>query len=300
MIPKPAVIITSLGRTGTKFFQNLFATIMPDSTSLHEPDVINIGKGEPLSEIWGQIREVGVRNLGLRKGLGKWSLIQLSDGRFLGKLNDAVAARRVLQQRKQFVQSRVSSVYVESNVGYYGLIDVLPHVYEHHRVIYLIRDGRDWVQSEMNWGEMYGKGWLRRQFAHNWPMASQIMTDAYQAKWESFSRFEKVCWAWSRLNTSALQQVKQNPYARLFYFEDIFQSEQRYEHLYDLVQFATTLPAMRPIPASALEGLLERQIHQSKQQFPKWEEWTDWQQQQFQAICGPLMAELGYTSSNNE
>ena len=42
MIEKPTIIITSIGRTGTKFFGDLFREIIPDSTSLHEPDFLKV------------------------------------------------------------------------------------------------------------------------------------------------------------------------------------------------------------------------------------------------------------------
>jgi hypothetical protein len=79
LITKPTIIITSLGRTGTKFFQLLFEEIVPDSTSLHEPDYLNFGQyrgwGERIRQVVRQLRESGVSNLVVRKSLGKWSLI---------------------------------------------------------------------------------------------------------------------------------------------------------------------------------------------------------------------------------
>lgn len=302
MIKKPTVIITSLGRTGTKFFYELFKEVIPNGTSLHEPDVFNIvqyrGKGELARQILKQIREAGVHNMIVRKGLGKWSLIKLSDARVRGELGYANAVQQVLSQRRKFVHSQSGDVYVESNVAYYGLIDVLKDVYEHHRAAYIIRDGHEWVQSWMNWGGMhggiYGKGRIVSIFAHNWPTALEIGNDPYKLKWDSMSRFEKLCWAWVRLNEYALGTIQENPNAMVFRFEDIFQSKDRYQHLANLVQFVTTFPHIDPIATDSLEGWLDRQVHKSVARFPSWEEWSAEHKQQFKTICGPLMEKLGY------
>ncbi len=84
MIDKPSIIITSLGRTGTKFFADFFADIIPESTSLHEPDIFNFSlkKGKGLKYLNKQLRESDFKNLILKKALGKWSLVSLSDKRF--------------------------------------------------------------------------------------------------------------------------------------------------------------------------------------------------------------------------
>jgi hypothetical protein len=298
MIEKPAIIVTSLGRTGTKFFHTLFQEAVSDGTSLHEPDVLNVvqyeGTGERVRQFLKQVREAGAYNLIVRKALGRWSLVELSDARVRGTLSYAEAVRRVLSQRGEFVRSRPGAVYVEASIGYYGLIDVLRDVYRHCRVVYVIRDGRDWVRSHMNWGQMYGKGKIRSLIAHTWPAACEIPDDPYRARWQSLSRFERICWAWVRLNGYALGTVEESPYASVFRFEDVFHSEDRYRHLADLVRFATALPYVAQFATSSLEGWLDRQIHTSSPQFPSWEGWSMEQRQQFETICGPLMRELNY------
>jgi hypothetical protein len=298
MIKKPSIVITSLGRTGTKFFSTLFGEIIPDSASLHEPDVFNFVQygttGERIRQIFKQIREAGVSNLIIRRAFGKWSLIELSDARVRGELGYAEAVQQVLSQRREFIHSQEGSLYIEANIGYYGLIDVLRNVYEHCRVVYIIRDGRDWVRSHMDWGEMYGKGRIRSLLAHTWPTACET-EDPYKSKWESMSRFERLCWAWARLNEYALRTIQENRNARLFRFENIFRSEDSYQHLADLVEYATTFPHAGRIATSPLDGWLEQQIHRSFARFPLWEEWTKEERRQFEVLCGPLMRALDYS-----
>jgi hypothetical protein len=298
MITKPTIIITSLGRTGTKFFQLLFQGLVRDGTSLHEPDYLNFGQYRELNKrirrVIEQVQESGVSNLMIKKALGKWSLIELSDARMRGRLGYAEAVRRALDQRREFVRSRPGSVYIESSSAYYGLIDVLTEIYERHRVVYIIRDGRDWVRSKMNFGKMYKKGRIRGTVSYTWPTALEIGSDPYQSQWEAMSRFERICWAWAKLNGYALKTVSRNPGARVFRFEDIFNAQGNDQHLAELIRYAVALPGVEAVAGFALDGWLDRQVHTSDGPFPSWEQWSTGQKQRFRTICGPLMAELGY------
>ncbi len=300
MIEKPVILITSLGRTGTQFFCHLFAHLLPTATALHEPDVWNImqyrGATERLRHIQQQLQESGVWNMTVGKATGGWGLAHLADARVCRQISYAEAVRQMRQQRARFVASRPGPVYVEANVAYYGLVDVAADVFARHRLIYVVRDGREWVRSHMNWGELYGQRGWRGRLARQWPTAPELPDDPYAAQWSQMARFERVCWAWSRLNAYALQTLAANPCARLFRFEEIFQHPARYDHLAALMAFALDMPGA-PAAAADMAGWLERPVHASQGIFPAWPDWSPQQQAQFQAICGPLMAQLGYEDS---
>lgn len=294
MIQKPVILITSLGRTGTKFFATLFQSLISHSTSLHEPDVFGVEQNQGASDILRQIKEAGWVNMFVGKALGKWSTIELSDKRIRGELDLPNTAHRLLEQRSKFVGSKPGTAYIESNPGFYGLIDVCPHVFAQHRIAFMIRDGRSWVRSWMNWGHLYAKGPVRRIIAHTWPTAAEIKDDLYHDRWSQMSRFERICWAWATLNQYALDTLALNPNAHLFYFEEIFKADARYENLYQLVHYLTDLPAVEPVAAAALTGWLDQQIHPSQADFPAWQNWSLTHKQQFEQICGPLMRQVGY------
>lgn len=305
VIEKPTIIVTSIGRTGTKFFHTLFREIISDGTVLHEPDFFKIvrykGLYERIRQIFKQIREVGAYNLVVRKALGQWSLVRISDDRLTERLSYEQAVAHVLDQRGNFVRSREGSIYVESNLGYYGLIDVLQDVFKHHRLIYIVRDGRTWVQSWMNWGlmhrgqgGMYGKGRLETLFGHKWPTAPEITGDHFRDHWSEMDEFEKLCWAWSRLNAYAIKKIGKNSNAQLYRFEDIFHGAGRYEHLAELIEFATTFPTLGVRSTHPWDGLLENSAQKSVGRFPSWDQWSQYRQDSFIKICAPLMQELNY------
>jgi hypothetical protein len=295
MIEKPTILVTSIGRTGTEFFAELFANIMPNCTSLHEPDIIKFpGVKNRFIHYSQQIQRAGFWRIIVLKALGKWTLANVSDSRFLGNLNLSEATKTLHSQRKDFVSKLPGSIYVESNLGYYGLLEVIPHVFKNHRTIFIVRDGRDWVRSTLNWGEVYGKVGMRKIFAHKWPTAKDVKDDEYATRWDDFSRFEKLCWAWSRLNNYALNTISENPNAQVYKFESIFLDENRYQNLNDLLSFTVSLPGMDPESLGSTSGWLERKIHQSSNGFPEWKQWTSDQKSKFHEICGPQMERLGY------
>jgi hypothetical protein len=295
MIEKPAILVTSIGRTGTEFFAKLFADIIPNCTSLHEPDIIKFpGVKNRFAHYNQQILRAGVWRMVVLKAFGKWTLAKLSDSKFLGNLSLSEATQKLHTQRKGFISKMPGSLYVESNLGYYGLLDVIPNVFKDYRTIYIVRDGRDWVRSTLNWGEVYGKVGIRKLFAHKWPTAKNVKDDEYATQWDDFSRFEQLCWAWSRLNEYAINTISENPNARIYKFESIFIDENRYENLDELVSFSASLPGVDSGSLGSTSGWLEQKIHQSSNQFPDWEQWTKDQKHIFEEICGPQMERLGY------
>jgi len=295
MIDKPTILITSLGRTGTQFLAKLFADILPGSTSLHEPDIFQGTAPDRWAQYLEQVRRAGAFRMVFQKALGTWTLVRLSDQRFSGRLGPQPAARSLDAQRRAFIEEMPGSVYVEANVGYYGLLDITPQVFREHRLAYLVRDGRDWIRSHMNWGELYGKKGIRKLVSHKWPGARDVVDDPYAERWQQFSRFERLCWAWTRLNEYALATATANSHARVFQFEQLFSSETKYEALDELVQHLTSLPGVDRRSLRATRGWLERPSHRSVDDFPSWRYWNTGQKRHFDGLCAPLMDKLGYT-----
>lgn len=296
MIEKSTILITSIGRTGTEFFSKFLGDVIPDCTSLHEPNTIVLTAHieNRLERYIQQLQQAGIWRMVFLKALGKWNLEKLSDARLLGKLSYAQAVKNLCRQRMDFVSKLPGSVYIEANLGYYGVLDIMPAVFKNHRCIYIVRDGRDWIRSMQNWGEVYGKRGIRKYFSHRWPAASDLPNDPYVEEWSNFSHFEKLCWAWTKLNEYAIKTADQNRHAKIFLFEKIFSGGKRYEYLEELVTFASSLPDIVPGDIGRFDGWLEKKIHQSSEKHPSWKKWTSEQQRQFERLCGHLMERLGY------
>jgi hypothetical protein len=295
IIDKPCILVTSLGRTGTQFFARLFADILPGATSVHEPDIFQgTGVENRLAQYVTQARVAGIWRMGCLKALGKWTLVKVSDDRFLERIGVEQAARRLLAQRRGFIGEVAGTAYVEANVGYYGLLDVTPRVFAEHRAAYFVRDGREWIRSHMNWGELYGKRGLRWLLSHKWPGAGDVTSDLHAEEWPRLGRFEKLCWAWAHLNRYGLAKAALNPHARVFPFEAVFATRAGYEALDELIEFLTAMPGLDRRLVGSPRGWLERPIHQSSHEFPAYGSWSRSQKRHFEKLCGPLMEKLGY------
>ncbi len=293
MITKPTIIITSLGRTGTKFFAKVFDTAIPDGTTLHQPDII--GRSKPILK---QFQDSGFINLTIRRTFGNWSLIKLSDQRIKGSISSEQAAKELYRQRASFIASKPGAAYIESSSGYYGLLDVVGKVFQNYKLIYIIRDGRDWVTSQYNWGGLYSQdlilGKLKHLLGHKWLTAADFPNDPLADNWHNLSRFEKICWAWAKLNHKAIGHSQSDKYIKLIKFEDIFKSDCGHQNLINLTQFAVNLPQPISINLDDISGILKKPENKSLGNFPDWHHWSSKQKSFFEQICGPMMKEADY------
>lgn len=241
-----------------------------------------------------QIKDSGFTNLLIRKSFSEWSLIELSDKRLCQKVTDIQAIKGLISQRAKFISSKKESIYIESNSGYYGLIDLVPSVYKRYRLAFLVRDGRDWVRSWMNWGFMYDKNILINKISHSWPTAEEVPNDPCATQWRSMDRFSRICWAWATINGFAIKTVQNQENSRVFCFEDIFNNNNSAEPFKEIVNFCLSDEIIEEYSLAPAESWFQKQVHGSAGVFPHWREWTTEQNDTFMKICGPLMEQLGY------
>lgn len=289
-VNKPSVFVTSTGRTGTLFLAHLFDRILPDVLSCHEPDVINTRDIRDImrklssfgpSLIWGKFHKKG-------------NMRGLSDLRIARSISRSEAARRLRALRARFMGSR-GQVYVECNNQFYGLIDVLPEAFPNSKVIYMIRDGREWVRSMMaRTGGVHRRYEARNLVPGGLVTPRDVPGDPWGKRWDSLDHFSKNCWWWMALNGYALNSISKNPHARMWKFEDVFLGENRYECLRDLVDFASHFPDGTTVESASLEGTLQTRRNVSRGGPDHWTEWSPGWVAQFQRICGDFMSRLGY------
>lgn len=293
LIQKPSIIVSSIGRTGTNFLSEVFREISDDCYSLHEPDVLTLGKSRGLKHIRQQLKEMGVVNF-FRKLKGGWSLAQISDKRFLGKIDSAEALRETLKQRKKFVETSPDKFYIESSIGYYGLLDLLDKTFKDYKAIYIVRDPRSWVCSAFSWGQPY-KRRLKLKMVRQWPEAGEINTNPYQKQWPEMDDLARICWAWRYLNEFALDLARKNSNIRIFKFEDIFTGETKNSQILELLDFATDLKTERiNYNQNKALDLLGKKINYSRNSFPAYEQWDKKDKNTLKEICSPLMKRLDY------
>lgn len=292
-ITKPSIFVVSSGRTGTRFFSRMFDRLLPDCDSFHEPEVVSRPYTDSLRIIW---KHFGLAKCFCRKFTLGGSLRKLSIARRGGAVSDEFACEALYRLRQRFVASLKGASYAECNLQLWGMIDLVPKVFSNSRIVYLVRDGRDWITSLINFsGGFFGPRDIVQKLGMGRLTPATIPGDEWADAWASFSQFQKHCWTWERMNRFSVEGVKKCPNARLWRFEDVFASENRYEHLADLVEFATAMPDGTRLDHGGIDGLLEKRIHASQpNKLQGWRDWTPEMCRQFHEIGSGLMGELGY------
>jgi hypothetical protein len=297
MIEKPTIIITSLGRTGTTFFTAFFRNNFKNAASLHEPGRIDI-KNFKIKKILETVKTYGFTRSVLKKIIGRWDITYLSNQRLASKITPERAAEKLYTVRKNFINNFQKNLYIESSYHYYGLLDILPLAFKDHKVAYIVRDPRNWVRSWMNLKVLYHRTDIRYLLGDR-PTPKMVNDKNYSTLWKKMDQFERLCWAWSYINNYAVKSLKNNPDAKLYFFEDLFISNDKVKNLYELIKFTTNFKSIKikipknielTIKNSLGEKINEPQAHN----FPKWNEWKPEQAQKLHKICGPLMQEFDY------
>ena len=114
----PCFIISS-GRTGTKFLANFFKNLSPDIDARHEPPP-NILKL-------------------------KWQFTS-------GKISLEKAITKFKKIRGSLYSNIKKDIYIEATPQLRFLIPVIRNVFDNYKIVFIIRDGRDWLRSAMNRG----------------------------------------------------------------------------------------------------------------------------------------------------
>lgn len=289
MIDKPVIIIASAGRTGTRFFYKYFEKVFSDCVSYHAPDTF---LSRDFSEIMHKVKNFGLLNVTIKKARGHWGIKSLSDKRVSNLIDIENTVFNLRKQRENFILNHEEELYVESNHAFYGLIDILPHVFQKHKLVYIIRDGREWVRSNINWGRMYNKKGILEKIYPDWISPMHMIDDPYKDKWKSMSTFEKICWSWVKINKYAINSLDRNPMARLFKYEDLFQDDGR--NIIELTNWVSEFPDKK-FKHEVREYDFKKKINKNRSySFPSWQDWSINQKNIFMEICGEFMLEMNY------
>lgn len=287
--------IVSAGRTGTKFFGNQLRHMIGGAFSVHEPDVLMDFKLKSVS----QLRLFGWYNLIFGKLTGKSGIRNLSQNYLAGKLSLPELKTAILEHREKFYRNISQDLIIESYSGWYGALPAIRSLYKNYKIIVIVRDPRDWVVSNMNWGTMYGKrDWVSRLKLDR--LNPAMINDAhYRNQWRHFTRFQKLCWAWSAIYGILLKETAGDPNCVIFKFEDLFLSKQKYEHLENLLAFLSRYPG-RQFNYHLKENILDKVANPNvSNSFRRWEEWDNDMKNDLIRLCITVAHKFGYPVNNS-
>lgn len=153
----------------------------------------------------------------------------------------------------------------------------LKQIFPEAKFFHLVRDGRSVVRSIM----------CRATFDKKEPIKDMIKPDKnspYYKKWDKMSRFEKVCWLWQEDNKYLRENIGYS-----IKFEKLI-SDYNYfkEKLLDYIGLEVSQEDWQ-------QFINQPRNPSDKYSFPKYENWTEEQKQQFWSICGEEMELNGYS-----
>lgn len=284
------VFIVSGGRTGTKYFGDSLSRLVADAYSVHEPDVWAGMNYHPLQ----RLRQFGFYHLFLGKLLRKTGIRNLSQQYVAGRISLEELAEKIHRHRDRYYDSLGADYIIESYTGWYGVLPGVQKVYPNYRIVAVIRDARDWVTSIMNWGTMYGpRDWVTRLGLGRLDPGMTGDADMMR-RWPDMTQFEKVCWAWTAINSTILKDIEGDTNARVFRFEDIFYARNRRDVFTDLLEFITHFND-KSFSYTVDEQILSTRIHESvDKSFPRWPQWDEARAQTLERHCGELMRRFSY------
>jgi hypothetical protein len=261
--------------------------------SIHEADVFWLNR--PFE--WPRkILKFGFFRMTLGKFSPRYSLRALGFARATGKLDAEQVVAYMRNIRAPYINSINSPIYLEANGQYTLLIDLIPKAFPNSRVVYIVRDPRDWVRSWINMKNTF----YTYKDPRSWLMGGRLKpkyfpSDPYQDCWQNMDLFQKLCWLWQKENSLALELAENHPEIQIIHYEDLFTSQDKDKHFSNMLRFVTNFPSGYQADWKYQPTLLQKKVHSSSQgSFPAWQDWEPALSCKLESICQPLMSRLGY------
>lgn len=287
---KKRIFISSTGRTATQFFAKYMRVMIADSSSLHEPGTPWFSKPK---QLFRQVKEYGIYHLSIGQGKNTHSMYKLSRDYVAGDITKEKAKANILSINSKVDVLCKEDIIVYSSGHIYGLLGLLDEVYEDSRFVFVVRDPREWIGSALNKIEYSLYGPIEFFFRKISLQPSCIKDDPYRNEWKKFSKFEKYCWFYNKLNEIAFEDMGDKENFQVFRYEDIFLSLQKKERFKSMLDFATDFKSGK-VKCKYLLDLIDKKVDSKQSNSSAWESWTPEQVKIMMKHCGDIMKEFGY------
>jgi hypothetical protein len=255
LAPMPApVLLLSTGRTGTRFFAELFARYGADLCAHHTA---------PGTRVLNVLSNMAVLGLPSRWLAERWLA------------RTTIAPIRAEPAR-----------WVECNPFYFGSISVLRAAFPAARFVFLVRHPRQFCESHIRWERQRLPSRVANQLVPFWgpvPYHEQLLglLGRYPQRVRYYAK------VWSRRNEVILSQLDGDPQAITLRFEDIFGTLDGARRLGELFE-ALGIQATAPID----DAMLGRRANQTRRDAR--EPWNERCDAIVETHCGALMRRFGY------
>ena len=177
-------------------------------------------------------------------------------------------------------------VYAETSARMTFFAPIIWKLMPRAKFVHLFRHPADVIRSGMR------RGWYDGHAADESRITPVPGSEAH-SQWDSWSRFEKICWYWSAYHEFSIKFCDESDHSRILLInsDDLFDPESgKWREVFSLIGVAA------PPESQAREALSVRHNAQLQGDFPKLEEWSLEQKQTLERIAGATMAKLGLPS----
>jgi len=242
------VFIVSTGRTGTKFFAHFFNSF-PGVYSVHEP--------------YPSFLKLGIDYAQKHAGFDE--------------------AVRIINRGRQVLchqtKRKQATIYIESNNRIFSLLRPIRNIFPDAKIVYIVRDGRDYVRSGMS------RPWYSDSDSILRLRADMFSNDLYAKRWKQMTRFEKIVWRWYKKNEFLFRDVRHFDNAIKVRFEDIF-IDPNHQGLFQITRF---IGLSDEETRQRLDVFKDRINHTPKYIIPKWTSWDSNMKHAFDRIAAEGM-----------
>lgn len=284
---KDLVFIASGGRTGTTFFGEMLKEVIDDCWSEHEPDIVSTDWRKTRA----RISQFGWWHMIFGRLLGVTGLRPLGHRLLIGSISEDTCAYRLRSHRARYHSSIRESLVVESSGRWWMFARHLHRIWREAKVIGIIRDPRDWIDSwQRHQPDRHRPNWFR------WfplgPLTPRAVGDFdWVDRWEELDQFGRLAWDWRIIYGQLDRATAEAPNVRMFRFEDLFGPSDNFVR--ELIDFAAC-HGTRRYRVLDLNGFTAQVHNASGRRQRQWCEWPAENARLLDELCGPLMKKYGY------
>lgn len=292
MTSKDLGLIASGGRTGTAFLGQFLSEMVPESFSVHEPDVWP-GLGR---EALHRIGVFGLKHMVLDRLRGRSGFRNLSLRRIRGELTAEETVDEIHRQRIAYYESRSQPLVVESNYQCFGIVPEFRRAFPNSRVAALVRHPETWVASYLDYGTRRGGRDRVQRWGQSRLHPAMVGDEEYVGRWDGMSRFERLCWDWKAINGALVRGARSDQVVRLFRYEDLFLASDREDEFREFLAFLTDFGDHSYDIQFDPDALRQRvNVRPARSRGDALNAVS--RPEALEEICGDLMAELGYDAT---
>lgn len=289
MSGKDLGLIASGGRTGTAFLGEFLSEMVPESYSVHEPDVWPGLSREALR----RIGVFGLKHMVVDRLRGRSGFRNLSLRHIRGELTSEESVDEIQRQRTSYYESLPQPLVIESNYQCFGVVPEFRKAFPDSRVAVLVRHPETWVASYLDYATRRGGRDRVQRWGQSRLHPEMVGDEEYVDRWDDMSRFERLCWDWKIINGALVRAAETDPVVRLFRYEDLFLASDRKDEFRELLTFLTDFGDrsydVRFDPEALQQRVNVRPAREGDDSLD-----TVSRPEALVEICGGLMADLGY------